>query len=128
MREPSFPQTTALLKGRYRVDLLSNYVGRWARLLLERFGILTLFDAVLISTEVGVRKPSAEIYRRACALLGVPPAKAAYIGDENEDMIGALQVGMLPVFIPGQDETSGVGIQIEDVADVLVLFSQGASA
>jgi putative hydrolase of the HAD superfamily len=128
MREPSIPQAIASLKDRYRVGLLSNYVGRWARVLLERFGVLALFDAVLVSSEVGIRKPDATIYRRVCEELGVPPARAAYIGDEEEDMVGALGVGMLPIFIPGQDHNSGVGLRIENVADVLVLLSEGASA
>jgi len=57
----------------------------------------------------------------------VPPSRAAYIGDEEEDMVGAQTVGMLPVFIPGQDLESSVGLRIDHVADVLALLKDGAS-
>ena len=122
MREPHIAETIASLKNSYRVGLLSNYVERWARVLLERFDVKSLFDVVVISSEVGMRKPDALIYRRACVELGVRPSRAAYIGDEEEDMVGAQAVGMLPIFIPGEDRSSSVGLQIDHLADLVALL------
>jgi putative hydrolase of the HAD superfamily len=127
LREPSIPQTIKALKASYRVGLLSNYVERWATALMTGFGVISLFDAVVISSEVGVRKPDTGIYRQACEALGVPPSRAAYIGDEEEDMVGAQAVGMLPIFIPGQD-LSSIGMLIDRVADVLPLLNSSAAA
>jgi putative hydrolase of the HAD superfamily len=128
MREPSIPQTIVSLRSSYRVGLLSNYVERWALALLQRFAVMPLFDAVLISSQLGMRKPEALIYWRACEELGVSPSRAAYIGDEEEDMIGAQAVGMLPLFIPGEDRKSSVGLTIDRIADVLTLLKSVASA
>ena len=128
MREPSIPQTIGSLKGSYQVGLLSNYVGRWARTLLTRFAVMSLFDVVVISSEVGVRKPAALIYRQTCEELGVPPSRAAHIGDEEEDMVGAEAVGMLPVFIPGQDSSSSVGLQLHRIADLPMLLGSRSSS
>ncbi len=127
MREPSIPHTIASLKGSYRVGLLSNYVERWARELLVRFGVMPLFDSVVISSNLGLRKPDARTYQRACEELGVSPLRATYIGDEEEDMIGAQAAGMLPLFIPGQDADSSVGLQIDRVADLPALLRGSAS-
>lgn len=118
---PSIPDALSKLKERYALAVLSNYVGRWARSLLERDGVMPLLDAVLISSDVGVRKPAPVIYERVCELLGVAPRLAAYVGDEEEDLIGCQAVGMLPVFIPGQDSASSVGLRIETISDLLHL-------
>jgi len=127
LREPSIPQTLAELKKRYAVGLLSNHVGRWARGLLERFGLSPLLDAVLISSDIGARKPAPVTYERACRLLGVAPDQAAYVGDEEEDLIGCQAVGMLAVFIPGEDSASHVGLRIDKVSDLLRVFEAGPS-
>jgi FMN phosphatase YigB (HAD superfamily) len=119
LREPSIPQTLAELKTKYAVGLLSDYVGRWARALLERFGPMPSLDAVLISSDIGARRPAAVMYESICQLLDLAPAQAVYIGDEEEDMIGCQAVGMFPVFIPGQDSASSVGVRIEKVSDLL---------
>lgn len=119
--DPSIPDALSELKEKYALAVLSNYVGRWARSLLERDGVMPLLDAVLISSDVGVRKPAPVIYERVCQLLGVAPRLAAYVGDEEEDLIGCQAVGMLPVFIPGQDSASSVGLRIETISDLLRL-------
>lgn len=122
LREPSIPQTLAELKVKYAIGLLSNYVGRWARVLVERLGLMPFLDAVLISSDIGARKPAPVIYQRICQLLRVTPYQAAYVGDEEEDLIGCQAVGMLPIFIPGADASSNVGLRIERVSDLLHLF------
>jgi len=126
MPEPGIPETIASLKARFRVGLLSNYVELWATTLMRRSGVLSLFDAVVISSQVGLRKPDPRLYRQVCEELGVLTSRAAYIGDEEEDMVGAEAVGMLPIFIPGEDSDSRVGLKIERLKDVLALLEGGA--
>lgn len=119
--DPSIPDALSEVKEKYALAVLSNYVGRWARALLERDEVMPLLDAVLISSEAGMRKPTPVIYERVCQLLGVAPRLAAYVGDEEEDLIGCQEAGMLPVFIPGQDSASSVGLRIETISDLLRL-------
>jgi len=118
LREPDVPATLAALKRRYTVGLLSNHVGSWARALLQRFDLLHLFDGVVISSDIGARKPDPPTYLHICERIQVPPEHAVYVADEEEDLVGCQAVGMFPIFIPGQDASSGVGLSIERLSDL----------
>ena len=66
---------------------------------LERKGLLELFDHWSFSDEVGVYKPSPEIFENELAGLGVTePSRAAHVGDRRRtDIAGALAIGMIAV-------------------------------
>jgi epoxide hydrolase-like predicted phosphatase len=56
-----------------------------------------LFDATVISGEVGLHKPQPEIYRLACERLRVEPEAAVFVDDLRENCAGAEAVGMTAV-------------------------------
>jgi len=89
---------------RKKLGVITNgYSGQRQRRKLEALGLLTAFDAVLISAEEGVRKPDIEIFRRAVARCGVEPHEAAFVGDHPQaDVEGARNAGLLPIwkFVP----------------------------
>jgi HAD superfamily hydrolase (TIGR01509 family) len=122
LREPDITQTLAALQARYRLGLLSNHVGRWARSLLDRFDLLPFFPTVVISSEVGARKPDPVPYQQVCHLMHIAPQQAAYVADEEEDLVGCQAVGMVPIFIAGQDALSRVGRVIERLSDLVGLY------
>ena len=53
-----------------------------------------LFDAVVISGEVGLHKPEPEIYLLAAERLGVKPESCVFVDDLRENCAGAEDVGM----------------------------------
>ena len=62
---------------------------------LRRHGLRAWFDAVVVSAEVGARKPDPEPFRAALHELGVEPARAVHIGDHApHDEVGARAAGM----------------------------------
>jgi putative hydrolase of the HAD superfamily len=69
------------------------------REILEHHQLLELFDHWSFSDEVGVYKPSPEIFVHALDGLGVDdPARAAHVGDlRRTDIAGALAIGMTAV-------------------------------
>jgi putative hydrolase of the HAD superfamily len=70
---------------------------------LRKLGISEFFNVVVVSEEVGWRKPSAHIFREALNKLDVPASQAVYIGDSPiEDIKGAKQAGLKTVFVPSQ--------------------------
>jgi putative hydrolase of the HAD superfamily len=83
-----------------KTGLVSNaWDPRW---LLERdldeMGLLPRLDAIVFSSEVGVRKPRPEIFYRALDALGVEPGRAMFVGDRLEaDIKGAAELGMTTV-------------------------------
>jgi putative hydrolase of the HAD superfamily len=65
---------------------------------LERQGILERVDAIVLSSEVGKRKPHPAIFQRALSELGIAPDQALFVGDRlREDVFGASRVGMKTV-------------------------------
>lgn len=73
--------------------LISN---SWGLGIYERAPV-DLFDATVISGDVGLHKPQPEIYLLACERLGVEPADAVFVDDLRENVAGAEAVGMTGV-------------------------------
>jgi putative hydrolase of the HAD superfamily len=73
-----------------RTGLITN---SWGLGIYER-APTDLFDAAVISGEVGMHKPQAEIYMLACDRLGVEPGEAVFVDDLRENCEGAEAVGM----------------------------------
>jgi putative hydrolase of the HAD superfamily len=76
-----------------RTGLLSNSWG----LEYERTGWDTLFDAVVISGEVGLRKPDPAIYELAARRLGLPPEQIVFVDDLRPNVNAAVTAGMVGV-------------------------------
>lgn len=73
---------------------------------LRKVGISEFFNAVVVSEEVGWRKPSSHIFQHALKKLQIQAGEAVYIGDSPiEDIKGAKQVGFKTVFVPSQFNT-----------------------
>lgn len=56
-----------------------------------------LFDVVVISGEVGMRKPDPDIFRHTAALLGVAAAECVFVDDLGVNVRGAAAVGMIGI-------------------------------
>lgn len=54
-----------------------------------------LTAGVLTKDTLGCGKPAPEVFHHGCALLGLPPGRVAYIGDELDyDVLAALDAGL----------------------------------
>jgi len=87
-------------KAGYRLGLLSNFTHAPAALkLIQHLGLDGFFDVVLISGEIGYRKPHYRVFEELLHGLGVSRAELLYVGDDPEaDVRGALNVGIQPVW------------------------------
>jgi putative hydrolase of the HAD superfamily len=56
-----------------------------------------LFDAVVISGEVGMRKPEARIFHHTAELLGAAPGECVFVDDLEANVKAAVDVGMTGV-------------------------------
>ncbi|HEV2639718.1 MAG TPA: HAD family phosphatase [Actinocrinis sp.] len=64
-----------------------------------------IFDAVVISGEVGMRKPEPEIYRHTLGLLGTEAQAAVFVDDLPTNVRGATAVGIIGVHHRSFEET-----------------------
>lgn len=108
--------TLNTLRKRYRLALISNFDhASTAYSILDRFGIRNFFEKILISIEVGFRKPNADIFLRAFNLLTIKPNEAIFVGDNFEaDVVGSKNVGMNVIWINKCNEQIREGISNPD--------------
>jgi putative hydrolase of the HAD superfamily len=98
------PETTAMLqrlKGSYRLGLLSNFThAPAARSILDNLELTACFDTLLISGELGYRKPHPRVFSALAASLETEPGQILYVGDDpRSDVAGAWQNGLTPVWM-----------------------------
>ena len=83
----------AELRPHYKIGLLSNVgPGVIERKIPQE--LLQLFDAVVLSGEVGLLKPDPAIFRLTVERLGVAPEEAVFADDHVEYLVGAEAIGM----------------------------------
>jgi glucose-1-phosphatase len=91
------PEVCALiprLKGRYRLVLGSNTNAIHARKFLRQFAaVLAHFDAIVLSHEIGTRKPDAEFFHHCHFLAKAPATKCVFVDDLAANIAGAQSVG-----------------------------------
>lgn len=80
-----------LRRGGVTTVLLSNSLGREPYANLDSD---TLFDHVLLSEDLGMRKPSKAIYAHALAVAGVAGPEAVFVDDLDRNCAGAERLGM----------------------------------
>jgi 5'-nucleotidase len=62
---------------------------------LETIGLKQAFSCIVLSEEIGIRKPNPGIFQHAISLLKVQPGECLYVGDSYaNDVIGAASAGM----------------------------------
>lgn len=93
---PPVRDLLARLKDQYRIGLVSNFDDTdTVYQVLKKEGVDHCFETVIISSEIGIRKPRPEIFLAACEKIGVAPADCLFIGDSFEnDVVGAKRLGM----------------------------------
>lgn len=92
----------AEVKKDYPMALVSNFYGNISTVLRE-FMLDGLFDNVIESAVVGVRKPDPQIFVLGAEALGLKPDEAVVIGDSyDKDIVPARQAGCHAVWLKGE--------------------------
>ena len=106
----------------YRMGLISNFT--YAPVIykcLQKTGIHSYFNTVVISDEVELRKPSPKIFHDTLNRLGVQAHEAVFIGDSPlEDIKGAKAAGLRTVFKPSQFNSIEDLVQSKQTPDQIV--------
>lgn len=108
------------LRGRYRVGCITNNVQAGDRNpLLDE-----LFEVVIESSKVGLRKPDPRIYQIACGELGVRPDEAIFLDDFGVNLKAARELGMGTIKV---DETTSAIDELEQLLGVTLPRESGAT-
>jgi len=120
-REPLVARTRALREEGYRTALVTNNAREFRASWRNLLPLHELFDAVVDSSEVGVRKPNPAIFERALAEVGgVLASRSIFLDDHPGNVAAACRLGMQGILVGG------------DPADALArlerLLSEGSGA
>ena len=108
------------------VYLLSNAQAAYTVPELNMLGLTSLFDGIVLSSDVGVKKPDKTIFQHMLSKYGLSPETCWMIGNDGEaDMLGAASIGMAGRYIHTKQSPSRQGplpdgcIEIKSLVDLI---------
>ncbi len=120
---PRMVEALRRCKTRYRVGCLTNNVrsgqGPGMARTSERANavqsVMGLFDYILESSKVGIRKPNPKFYLQACDALAIEPSQAVYLDDLGVNLKPARELGMTTIKVVTEQQA------LDDLAAVVDL-------
>lgn len=88
----------------YRLAICTNNVREWEQLWRAKLPVDELFEVVVDSGFVGVRKPEPRIYEITLERLGVPAADTLFIDDVELNCAAARDLGLTAVWFRSTDQ------------------------
>ena len=107
--QPNQPMVDAMrdLKGRgYRMALLTNNVREWEPLWRGMLPVDEIFEVIVDSAFVGMRKPEPEIYELAVERIGdgIGASECLFVDDVEVNVEAARELGMAAVHFRSADQ------------------------
>jgi len=96
-----------------RLGLLTNNVKEFGDHWRSSFPVEELFDVVVDSSHVGMRKPEREIYELTCERLDIAPYEAVFVDDNADNIAAAAALGMATVHF-GEDPWAALA-ELDDI-------------
>ena len=96
-------QIFQILKVHFSLAIISNAMSDVPRYTLKKAGLDAYFKSIVLSRDLGVRKPDSEIFNFTLFNLGITNHDAIHVGDSMEqDVQGAQNAGMKAIWIMGE--------------------------
>ena|GEM_PF-2050063 len=118
-------ETLGVLKEKYKLALVSNCaVG--ADMLFHSLGLDDFFICMILSYQLGVRKPNKRMYLEALKCLKLDARECAFVADEISDLEGAREIGLATILVrqgsstfqDAQDVNFIPDFQISQIAEI----------
>ena len=120
--EDSLPVVSELRARGVKTALISN-CSHSTRGIVDRLGLEDAFDEIVLSFEVGLRKPDPEIYRIALERLGVAPERSVFVDDQPAYCDGAAALGIATFLIDRSGDTTPAEDGHRVITDLRALLS-----
>jgi putative hydrolase of the HAD superfamily len=113
---PEMVEALGLIKQNYRVACITNNVqgagegpgmASDAAKAAQVLEILALFDVVIDSSKVGIRKPEPRIYEMACEAIAVDPTEVVFLDDLGINLKPARAMGMTTIKVVSSAQALG---------------------
>jgi putative hydrolase of the HAD superfamily len=98
---------TALQQAGFRLGLISNAGDdQDVQTLVDQAGLRRFFEVIVSSAALGIRKPNPRIFQIVLDRMGIPPDRAAMVGDTlGADVLGAQHAGLLSIWLTRRANT-----------------------
>ena len=98
--DPDTITVLKVLKERKTLALITNFDHPpYVYSLLSDMKLSEYFNSIVISSEVGIKKPNPLIFTSAFKKSNLQPKEVCYVGDTEDDMKAARSAKMYPIFI-----------------------------
>jgi putative hydrolase of the HAD superfamily len=112
---PEMVEALRRVKQRHRIACITNNMptgegpgmARDPARVKEIEAIMDLFEHVVESSKLGIRKPDPRIYQHACQLLDVEPSECVYLDDLGVNLKPAKALGMRTIKVENSVQTLG---------------------
>ena len=121
------PLLAALKKQGKVTALISNFDHpRHIHKIVQDTGMNEYFTTVIVSGDYRVKKPDPLIFKMAVERTGLKPDEIVYVGDSEEDIVGANNAGMVSVLIDrgGHKQDYGQKQTISKLQDILEIVTE----
>lgn len=95
LNEENWSTVELLQQGGRKVYGLANFARDKYAEALQKFPQLKTLDGIVVSSQVGFRKPEHGIYMRACGIFGIEAAESVFIDDSIANVAAARECGMI---------------------------------
>lgn len=103
--DPLALEVLAALKQNKVLALISNFDHPvHAHRVIREAGLNAFFQTIVVSGDVGVKKPDPKIFHIALDRTGLSAEEVVYVGDTQEDVEGATAAGIRPILIARPEE------------------------
>jgi putative hydrolase of the HAD superfamily len=97
----------AALRKKYSLALVSNCAAGTDKL-IDSLGLADFFSCIILSYQIGVRKPNRRMYDEALSCLKLQAHEGIFVADEVSDLEGAREIGLKTMLVrQGTDTFQG---------------------
>jgi len=102
-------QLASELSTAYRLGILTDNAADRMEFLIQKHGLGTLFDPIVISAKVGVLKNDAELFEHVLKSCGHEPEECIFIDNQERNLVVPARLGFKTyLFSPRQNDISGL--------------------
>ena len=113
-----------MLSEKYSLGLLSDAMPSMKRV-LDNAGYLELFDAAVLSCDIGATKPDKKMYQAITGMLEAEPDECVFVDDRTVNLVGAEEFGIHAIHMARNGETDWPGVRAKDLFEVMRIIEEG---
>lgn len=120
---PTVKPALDTMRKQYRLGIVSNAQEAFTMPELALYDLAPYFETIVLSSQVGVKKPGPRIFSQALKNMNVKPEETVFVGNDlKADIMGASRMGMKTIYLAGDPGMKIRGIAPDAVVPNVDMF------